>query len=238
MSEHTNEQSVGKMNPVSILVKVFTDPQEAFKNIKLYPNWVFPIFILLAFGFVFMFTTRDIQLEMQREYILESERIPEASKDAALENIENPTMFMTTIMPAIGVAVSTFLIPLLIAAAFLLFGNFVYGGSATFGLNFSAAVWAGLIGLLEGLIKLPLMLNKETLEVYTSLALVMDLSESKTFLFQMLNMVDIFAIWKIFVYSTAFMVIYKFSSSRSYATITGLYIVVSFIGIGFAQMFM
>ena len=238
MSEQMSEQSGEKMNLVSILTKIFTDPQEAFENIKIHPNWIFPIIITLIYGFVFTYSTQTMQLEMSREMILESERIPEASKDAILDEIENPTMFKQTIMPMITTISMTFIIPLIIAAILLLFGNFVFGGAATFSVVFSAVAWAGMIGLLEGLIKLPLMLNKETLEIYTSLALVMDLSESKTFLFQLLNIVDIFAIWKVFVYSTAFMVIYKFSTAKSYITIIGLYLIVAFIGIGFVQMFM
>lgn len=238
MSEQTNEQSVEKMSPVSLLTKVFTDPPIAFENIKIHPNWIFPIIITLIFGFVFSYSTQSIQVEMSRKMILESERIPEAAKDAALESIENPSAFTQTYMPAITTVLMTFIIPLLIAVIFLMFGNFVFGGSATYKVLFSAVAWAGMIGLVEGIIKLPLMLSKETFEVYTSLALVMDLSESKTFLFQLLNIVDIFALWKIFVYSTAFMVVYKFSVAKSYATIITLYLIMAFIGIGFAQMFM
>jgi len=238
VSEQVNENPTEEMNQITLLTKVFTDPQAAFEDIKNRPNWILPIILMLVFGFIFMYSTRDIQLDMQREYILESERIPEASKDAALDSIDNPTMFTETIMPIIGVVVSTFLIPLLIAGVFLLFGNFVYGGTSTFGVNFAAVAWAGMIGVVETIVKLPLMLNKATLEIYTSLALLMDLSESKTFMFQLLNIVDVFAIWKIFVYSTAFMVIYKISAGKSYTTIIVLYLIMALIGIGIAQMFL
>ncbi|KAA3615109.1 MAG: hypothetical protein D8M58_22000 [Calditrichaeota bacterium] len=238
MSEQVNGQSVNKLSPVSLLSKIFTDPQQAFENIKVHPNWLIPIVLTLIYGFLFNYTTLQLQTEASRQLIMESTKLNEEMKDKALEGIETQTTFSTQIQPGISAVAGTFLAPLIIALVLMVFGNFIYGGSASFNVLFSASVWAGMIGLAEGIVKLPMMLSKGTLEIYTSLALVMDLSESKTFLFQLLNLVDVFSIWKVFVYSTAFIVIYKVSATKSYATIISLYLIYSFVLIGIMQLFM
>ncbi len=238
MTEQTNQQPDGNMNTVSLLTKVFTDPQQVFESLRTNPVWIVPIIITMAFGLVFTYSTQELQMEYSKNIINESQMIPETAKEAAIDDIENPTDFKIYYMPAITIVLMTFVIPLVIALVLLVFGNFVFGGSASYKTLFSASAWAGLIGVLEGIVKLPLMLSKGTMEVYTSLALLLDLDDSKTFLFQVLNLADVFVIWKIFVYSVAFSVIYKFSATKSYATIISLYLVYAFIGIGFAQMFM
>jgi hypothetical protein len=224
-------------NHIDLTLKIFTDPVVAFQKIKAIPHWVFPVLITFLTGYAFTVFTHDIQLEMQKSLILESERISENMKDDMLDNLENPTFFSENIAPVMGVAISTFFIPLIIGAVFMLFGNFVYGGSVQFNILFSSAAWAGLIGVLEMLIKLPLVINNGTMEVYTSLALLMDLSESKTFFFRFLNIFDIFTVWKVIVYSTAFMVVYNFSKVRSYTTIILLTLISSFIFIWISQLF-
>ena len=234
-----NEQNSnsGLNHQVNILVKVFSEPKQAFEVIKNTSTWVFPIILSLVFSIIFMYSTIDIQKELQKTTIMQNERIPEEYKDKALEDMEKPSFFRDSIMPAISGTIITFVFPLFIALVLFVFGNFIFGGKSTYKINFAAACWAGMIGLVEMIIKLPLILHKESMEIYTSLALLMDASQSKTFLFMLLNMVDLFSIWKIIVYATAFMVIYNFSKQKSYATIIALFVVASLIGFGFNQIF-
>jgi len=236
MSEQPLDQNNQSVNYGKTLVNVFADPQVAFEDIKKKPNWIVPIILILIVSYIFNVLTLDIQFKTEKEYILDSSLMTEDQKDEYLEQMETPSFYKTTISPIVTSVLTTFLIPLIIATVFLIFGNFIFGGSASFLLNFCAVAWAGLIGLLEGIIKLPIILNKGTLEVYTSLALFMDSSLSKTFFSQFLNIFDVFTVWKVIVYSIAFMVVYKFSKTRSYATMITLTLVISFIGIGLAQL--
>lgn len=236
MNDQLHNQDIHELNYGSMILSIFTDPITAFKGIKQKPNWIIPLIIILLSSYLFSVLTLDIQFKMQKEYILESTMIPEDMKDEQLEQLENPSFYMEVISPIISSILSTFFIPLVIAAVFLIFGNFVFGGTSSFFLNFSVVVWSGLIGVVEGFIKLPLILNKGTLEVFTSLALLMNSDASKTFLFQFLNIFDVFTVWKVIIYSTAFMVVYNFSKTKSYATMITLTLIVSFAGIGIAQL--
>ncbi|MCB0282616.1 MAG: YIP1 family protein [Calditrichae bacterium] len=237
MIDPANSQNVEKSGPFALFTAVITDPEKAFKSIKAYPSWLFPIALSLLLGLVYMMTTQDIQFKMQKEYILNSELIPEEAKDAQLEKLDNPTFLQKTVIPSIAVAGGAFVVPAVIALILMLFGNFVFGGKASFKIMFSASAWAGVVSFIEGIVKLPLILNKETFEVYSSLALFMDASQSKTLLFQLLNLVDVFSIWKIIVFSIAFAVVYQFNYKKSYSTVIALFLVASFIGIGFTQIF-
>ena len=65
------------------------------------------------------------------------------------------------------------------------------GGSAKFGQLVNVSAWAYMIGILENIVKIPLMLSKWSLEVYTGLG-VLDIGEKGTFINSFLNGIDIF----------------------------------------------
>ncbi len=227
----------GTIRPAALATKVLTDPNSAFEQIARSPSWLFPIVLSLIVSFSFMFYTQDIQIEYQKKAILESDRIPDEQKDTALENLEQPSFFMHTVMPSVGIVISVFAVPAFLATVFMFFGNFVFGGSASFSTLFAVSAWGGLVGVVEALIKLPLVVINHSLEIYTSLALLFDPADSKTLLFQLANAVDIFALWKIFVFGAAFGAVYKLSAAKSYGTVTALYVIYSLVAIGMSRLF-
>lgn len=97
--------------------------------------------------------------------------------------------------------------------------------------------WVGLIGALELLVRMPLVMAKGTMNVYTSLAVLMDVSQRKTVLFQLLNAFDVFTIWKIILWSMGMRIVYKFSSSKGYTATISLYLIYLVITIGLSQLF-
>jgi hypothetical protein len=125
----------------------------------------------------------------------------------------------------------------IVALAFMVVGNFILGGEATFKQNYALFAWGSTIGIVESIVKIPMMLIKNSVEVYTSLAILMDSSESKTVMFKILNAFDIFAIWKVIVISIGFSILYKFSRGKSYSAIGGLYAIYILIAIGLSQLF-
>jgi hypothetical protein len=141
------------------------------------------------------------------------------------------------VAPAIGGALSVGISYLIIAGALLLFGNFIYGGQASFKQMFSLVSWGGLINLPELIIKLPVMLAKGTLYVTTSLAIFLSNSESKTLFYNLLDALDIFSIWKIIVFSIGFAIIYNFSMKKSYIAVIVLYLIYAGVSIGLGQLF-
>lgn len=238
MSEvlQTNGQSVSKMNPLVKLINIFTDPASVFNNLREHPDWLIPVLLIILVSVTTILTTTDLQIKAQKEFIYNSELIPEDSKDDMIDDLTDQGFVKSKILPIAGAVFMIFISYAVAAAAFMVFGNFIFGGSTTFKQNFALYSWGAVIGVLETIVRLPLTLSKGSLEVYTSLALLMDASESKTVLFQILNVFDIFSLWKIVVWSIGFSVIYKFSKGKAYTAVITLYAIYAAFAIGIAQL--
>ena len=97
----------------------------------------------------------------------------------------------------------------------LLVGNTFMGGSAKYGKLLNITAWAFMINILETIVKIPLMLNKWTLEVYTGLG-VLGIGEKGSFINSLLAGIDIFAIWRIILMAIGMGIIYN-KKTRPYA---------------------
>jgi hypothetical protein len=232
-----SESGPQRMNFISKAVGIFTNPKTAFENIQQKSEIWFPIVLMLAITVISVLMTTDLQKQVQRDFINNSEIIPEDRKVDMLDNLDKQGAVNEKIVPALSGAVGIFLYYAVIAAAFLLFGNFIYGGDSTFKKMFSLAAWGSLIGVLESIIKIPLMLWKGTVKVFISPAVVMDVADSGTVFFKILDAFDIFAIWKIIVFSIGFSVFYKISREKSYTAVISLYVLYLIISIGLSQLF-
>ncbi len=230
-------QSVEKMGLITKTTHLITDPQSLFENLRSHPDWLIPLIIAILVTIAFAFSISDVMFEYQKEAIYENSLIPEEFKDVAIEQMENKTPLRRNIETAVGGLVQVFLVYLIGAGAFLLVGNFFMGGQAKFKQMFSLFSWVGLIGVLEMALKLPLILSKGSIHVYTSLAIFIDLADKKTALFSLLNAVDVFMIWKVILWSIGMSAIYQFSRAKGYTAVISLYVIFVAISIGLGQLF-
>ncbi len=225
------------LSAVQRIVKIYSDPAAAFESIRKNPTWLIPVLLTILLAITMILSTSDLQVEAQKEAILSSERMTEEQKDMILEGMEDSGPLKTQVLPAGMAVIGTFIYFAIAAAIFMMIGNLIMGGNTTYKQNFALFAWGSLIGIAEIIVKVPLMLSKGTYKVYTSLALLMDESESGTVLFQVFDAVDLFAIWKIVVFSIGFSVIYQISRKKGYMAIVPLYLIIVAISIGFKQMF-
>ncbi len=239
MSEQmeVTENTVPELSFTAKVVGLFSNPQAVFENIRLYPSWGLPVLLAIIAAMSFSYFTQDLMLAFQKEAIYESTMIPEEYKDTAIEKMEEKSDTQRNLESFGGSIVNIFLVYLIGAGAFLLFGNFFLGGQASFKQVFSMFSWAGLIGIMEILVKLPMVLAKGSLHVYTSLAVLLDPADYKTVLFQLLNAIDVFTIWKIIVWAIGMSAIYRFSIKKGYMTSLTLYGMYLAVTIGISQIF-
>ena len=235
MAEEKSEQE--KMTLLNKSLNVFTKPSAAFADIKEHSDWWFPFMVMIIATIITALSTVDIQIRAQRDFINTSEMIPESKKVEMLDAMDNQGAMNRLVTPAIGGVLSVGMSYLVIAGALMLFGNFVYGGQATFKQIFALVSWGGLIGLPELIVKLPMMLINRTLQVATSPAIFFSSSESKKLLYNVLDVFDVFTIWKIIVFSIGFAIIYKFSMKKSYTAVIVLYVIYAGISISLGQLF-
>jgi len=226
-----------EMSGLNKIINIFTDPGSVFRAIRERPTWLLPFSLVMLMSVVFTVSTEDLILKYQKEAIYNSTLIPEDQKDEIIEKYESKTPTRRHIESVIAGVVNVTVLFVVVAGIFWIVGNFVLGGTASYKQIFSMYSWVGMVSVLELLVKLPLSLAKESLNVYTSLAVLMDPAQSKTILFQILNAFDIFTIWKIVLWGMGFSIIYNFSKEKSYAAVISLYIIYLIGAIGFAQIF-
>ncbi len=250
MTEELNEQQAPNQNELSLqkenrskltigqrLIKIFTDPITFFEDLRQNPTWLVPLILIILMTIIFTVATKNQMLEYRKQMIYDSQRIPEELKDKSIEQIENMSPGAYYTQTIIGSTFGILIVYGLGAAFFLFVGNFVLGGKASYKQMFALFTWANMVSIVELLVKMVLILQKNSAEVYTSLALFMDPSKSKTFLFQLLNAVDIFAIWKVILWAIGFGIIYRFSAKKSYITVITMYVLYVLISIGIGQLF-
>ncbi len=218
-------------------VQIFTDPVPAFQALRSQPSWLLPLIIVLLVSSLTSYLTTSQQIELQREMINNSTIIPENRKADMLESLETQGFFQKKVLPIIGVIFRTLVAFLVVAAALQVFGNFIYGGENSFRSNFALYSWSGLIGALGMLVKLPLILINDTLLVQTSPAVLLDASRYREPLFQLLDALDIFTVWKIIVLLIGFAIFYRVSTQKAAVAVVSLYVVYVAINIGISQLF-
>jgi len=236
-SVNVTDENTIELSAVQRAVKIFSDPAPAFESIRIKPTWLFPVIVTIIMAVIMIFLTTDLQLQAQKDAILNSERIPEEQKDALIEGMEGAGAVKTIVLPSGAAIIGSFIYFALAGAVFMLIGNVFMGGQTSYKQNFALAAWGSIIGIAETIVKIPLMISKGSYNVYTSLALLLDESESKTVLFQVFDAIDLFAIWKIVIFAIGFSVIYKFSQKKGYMAIIPLYLIIIAISIGFKQIF-
>ena len=249
MTEQDNNNALNPMNEITPaetetqpsewqkVIYIFTNPGKTLATLRNNPTWILPLLLIMAMTVAFTVATRDLMIEYRKEMILNSEKIPEEQKDLALERLENITPKAYYIQSIGGGLVGLVLVYLLASGIFILVGNFILGGKATFKQIFSLYVWGNMVALVELPVKAIMALAKGSVQVYTSLAVLMDPSQSKTVLFQLLNAVDIFAIWRIVLWAMGFVFIYRFSPKKSYIAVISIYVFYVFLSIGLGRLF-
>jgi len=237
MDDQVN-QSESKISTGSAISGIYFEPEKTFKSIKEYPSWVVPFIISLIVTAFMAFSTHGIQMEFQKEMILKSEKLPDNIKDQQLENMENPGFTQSPAFAAVMGVVMDIIYFVMTTLAILVMGNFILGGKSNFMSVFTMVCWAGMIGVLELIVKTIIMLAKGSIHAYTSLAVFMDPAQFKSLSFQLLNVFDVFTIWKLVVFIIGFMVFYNLPRSKAITGIVILFVIFTAIKIGWIQIMM
>ena len=190
----------------AMFVNIFTDPAIVFEELKKTNNWklsLMPLIILMALWAVSLLLLKDlyyyVQLEQSVKWIENISQIPEDQKEDALNSVydsfENPKPFSIAIMWLTNVFAGPLRV-LMITLIILLIVKFFFGESTNYLSLLPYISFSYLITVLESVIKIPLMLNKWSIDVYTGMGLL-DIGEKGTFINNFLSAVDLFSVWRI-----------------------------------------
>ena len=235
---NTESNMNSEISYIQKLILIFTNPTEAFEKLALKPDWIIPTLLIIVFSIGAAFLVYDLQLDAQKQKFLNNENIPEERKDLILEQLDEAQNSPTRmVQPIAAIVIITFITFAGVAGILLIAGNFILGGKADYKSMLAIYAWGYLVAIPEMLVKIPLTLAKESVHVYTSLALMFDPADAETVIFKLANAVDIFSIWRIVLWSIGFGVVYKLSSEKSFSVVISLYVVYVLAYIGISSLF-
>ncbi len=201
------------MSILSNIINTYIAPSKVFESIKDF-EWkkaLVPLLVLAVLGIISYSIIQDLAddygYEKAVSVIENMDRLTDEQKVEQIAKIEermDGPQITSWVSSGLGGPI-TVLFMTLIA---LLVGNTFMGGGAKYGQLLNVTAWAFMINILETIVKIPLMLNKWTLEVYTGLG-VFGIGEKGSFINSLFAGIDIFAIWRIILIAIGMGIIYN-----------------------------
>ena len=209
------------MKYLALFINIFTDPIVSFQELKKTNDWktsFMPLIVLMVLGAVSLLLLKelyyDVQLEQSVKWIENSSQIPDDQKEDALksvyESLENPRPFSILIMWLTNVFAGPLRI-IMTTLIVLMIVKFFFGESTRYSNLLPYVSFSYLITVLETVIKIPLMINKWSIDVYTGLGLL-DIGEKGTFINNLFAAMDLFSVWRIILIGIGLSVYYKKSA--------------------------
>tara|TARA_B100000953_G_scaffold238160_1_gene199639 strand:- start:338 stop:1045 length:708 start_codon:yes stop_codon:yes gene_type:complete len=209
------------MKYLALFINIFTDPIISFQELKKTNDWktsFMPLIVLMLLGAVSLLLLKelyyDVQLEQSVKWIENSSQIPDDQKEDALksvyESLENPRPFSILIMWLTNVFAGPLRI-IMTTLIVLMIVKFFFGESTRYSNLLPYVSFSYLITVLETVIKIPLMINKWSIDVYTGLGLL-DIGEKGTFINNLFAAMDLFSVWRIILIGIGLSVYYKKSA--------------------------
>ncbi|GAB4370495.1 MAG: hypothetical protein Kow0042_12800 [Calditrichia bacterium] len=214
------ETPVQEMGVFERLAGVFVNPSAVFAHLQIKPDFI-PLIIAILISMLTSMLTYDLQIDEGIKRVEQLEQLDEDQKAEIIDGIEagryGARRYLTIFVFApLGVGIFY----VILAAIFLFVGNIILGGKARFVQLFSTVSYAFLIPMIAGsIIKIPIMISKHTLQVNTSLSLLLSEAQKNTTLYRFLDAFDAFTIWFLMVFSIGFAIIYRFSKQKGYLSV-------------------
>jgi len=240
MEENINTaESTSKMSFLQKIILIFTNPTKVFENLKIYPDWILPTIIIIVLSIVSNNLLYDMIVDSEIEKLNNNTELSDAERDARMEGTKQffnspiGPIFIGVVMPIVIGFIAVFFM----AAIFLLTGNFIMGGQSNYKSMLALSSWGFLISLPETVVKIPLILSKGSIQVYTSLAVLFDTDQAETVLFKIADAIDLFVFWRVAVWAIGFGVMYNFTKNKAVSAVVGLTLLYFVIKIGVGSLF-
>jgi len=223
ISQSNNPSEVKEMNMLSRIIGVFTSPGATFQSIARKPKWIVPGIIIILIGLGTTFLLRDVILQEQRVKT-EEQLIKRGVDSSQMESILEKNQQITKIAMYPAVLITMAVMFVIVAAIWLFVANVVLGGQATFNQMLGVSVYRGFIPAVGGLIKAPLMISQNTVNIHFSLATFMPEEAVDTFLYKFLAQIELFNVWSIIVLCIGIAVVSKLNVKKVWPWVAIIYL--------------
>jgi len=176
---------------------------------------------------------------MQKQAIERNDKMPQEQREAALQQMEaGRGNIVYAIIGAVVQAAGGIVFLLIMVGLYMLMGSVILGGAARFGQVLSVAAWSAIPSIIGTIVKLPLIVSKQSMDVRTSLALLVPNGKLTDPLVGILNsLTDVFIVWTIILAVIGISIVYNFSKGKSAAVVLVPTAILTAIGVGLASLF-
>jgi hypothetical protein len=220
-----------KKNFLARVVGVFTSPGETFEDIARKPTVIAPLLLVLAVICISTYITFPHALSDNPAGI-ENPQFQALSEDQQAQQLN-----LFRIIGAVGAPVAVLVFTLLFALIYWGLGNLM-GGEPTFKGMFSMLLFGGMISIVaNSLIKLPLIMQKETVAGVTFGPAVMLSDAAYTDLnYRMLASLDLFNVWATIVVGIGIAKVANISTTAGMTISVIFFVLGSGLGIALASL--
>jgi len=217
-----------EMNWLSRVFNIIFEPRKVFESLKQKPKWFVPFIVVCILGIGFYYFAYPIIMMEQIHRIDANEKYTDAQKESMKQYMgrtEHPPIIQFAFQP-LGVGI----IFLALSGVLFFVFNVLLGGDSTFKRVLSVVSHSYMIAIPTAIVKYPLVFIKKTVDVPTSLALLLSVDMKDSFMYRFLDGFDVFTLWQVVVLSLGMSVMYKFSFKKSLVPICSMWVLLILIG--------
>jgi hypothetical protein len=200
------------------LVNIFFAPSRAFAGVSTRPGWLLPFLILVVVSIGFQTFTGSVRMEDMKREIRNDPNIPPMQAAMRIANIDSQrqsSIFTPRALLGMGILAAGKLVELSFIALAAWLAALLSGASRGFSVTFAVVCLSWLVSIPELLLKTPLILAKQTMHVYSSLAALLPASMQDSILFGLADGIDLFTIWKLVLLSIGLVIAVGVKTSRA-----------------------
>ncbi len=221
-----NITATGNNGLLGKITGLFFSPRATFESLAksiTTMDYIVPLVLLVIIVLGSQSLIIPLAMEESRDRVLQMEQLDEQQRQDALDRIDAAAANPSIMRSMIGVIFAIVLIAL--TAGLLLFvGNNVLDGQGTFGQAMVIAVYANLVTIPAAIVKVPLMLQAQSLKVETGLSLLLPPSLDITVIGRIFNRLDLFGFWQWYLMALGVAIVFKVDEKRSRYIYLGIWV--------------
>ena len=217
-----------EMSVAGRILRVFYAPSETFEAVaeqRSAADWLVPTSIVAAVIFVSTYVTSPL-------YVAEAmEQMQQQEQSGAMESAGDAILISTLI----AAPVMTFVMLFIGAAIYLLVGKLLGG---LFGYSHCLAIvaYTSLITVVQHIVRVPLVLASETMDVQIGLGMFLSEEARKNFGGALLSSIDPFVIWMVVIAALGLSIVGQIERSRAYTGVAAVTLIFLAIGAFFSTL--
>ena len=225
------EAPQAEMSVVGRMLRVFYAPSETFEAVseqRSAADWLVPTIVVAMVVFFSTYVTSPIYVaetmeQMQQQMPAEQSDEMEGTGEAILISTLIAAPVMTFVMLFIG------------AAIYLLVGKLL-GGLLGYSQCLAIVAYTSLISILQHIVKTPLVLANETMDVQMGLGMFLAEEARQSFGGHLLSLIDPFVVWMVVIAGLGLSIVGQIERSRAYAGVAAITLIFLSIGAFFSTL--